>query len=128
MTTSKLHETVCRAAGVPLSTDADAAVAALTARWDQRAAAVGLPAGLDADTILAAERNAKAAVKLAAALRAAGNMGNSHSNGVKMLTAEEAQDVLAFGCHDRLTRRRAEQTEEHLGKDLKQALQDGDLR
>lgn len=128
-TPKQLHDAICREAGVPLTTSTDAAIEALTAKWDARAAAVGVPVGSAIPDILAAERKAKGASKLAAALQAAsGPAGGAVVGGVRLLTREEGEEILNFSLDSPLLRRRVEATEAALGKDLRQALQDGDLR
>lgn len=124
----KLYEMLCERTGLPSGTDGDIVVGAYVGAWRARAVAAGLSADATVPDIVVAEAKARDASRLSAALRAAGSVGNKHANGVKMLTAEEAQDVLAFGCHDRVTRRRAEATEEALGKSLREALEAGELR
>lgn len=124
----RLYELLCSQTGLPAGTDENVILGAYLSAWRARAVTAGLPATATVAETFAAEQKAKDASRLSAALHAAGGAGNNHStSGVKMLTAEEAQDVVAFGIHDRLTRRRAEQTEEALGKSLRDALQDGDL-
>lgn len=125
----RLYEKLCELTGSKVGTDPQEVLDAWTATWDKRAAAVGLPAGSTVPDIQAAERKAKDATKLSAALRAAGGGPvGTVVGGVRLLTREEAQEVQAFGLDTPLTRRRIEATELALGKTLREALTDGDLR
>lgn len=124
-----VYEKLREMTGLPKGTDADVVFGAYKAMWAKRAAAVGLPADSTIPDILAAQRKARDADKLSAALRAAGGVAaGAGVGGVRLLSREEAQEVQLFGLDTPLTRRRVQATEDALGKDLRSALRDGDLR
>lgn len=120
-TSSALYLKLCEVTGLAPGTDAQVVVDAHTAQLNRRAALAGLPAGTSVPEIVAAERS----VRLAAALRASAPI---HVEGVKVLSHDEAQEVLLFGVQSRAEVRRVEATEAHYGKSLREALETGDLR
>jgi hypothetical protein len=128
-TNQKIYEILCELTKLPVGTAPDTVLASFTASLQARAVAAGVPADSDVPTIQAAERRARDAVKLAAALRATGGASvGHHVGGIKLLSAEEGQDVVLFGADSRLLRRRVEATELALGKTIREALEAGDLK
>ena len=82
---------------------------------------------LDALEAKVAARRARDAAKLAAAIQIPAQPAALRSNGVRLLTREEAQDARLFGAATVHARKRVEATEEFFGKPLVDCLRDGDL-
>lgn len=57
--------------------------------------------------------------------RHAGTKAGGAATGPKLLSREEAQDVVAFGANTRLSLKRKDATEEHFGVSLRDALRVG---
>lgn len=123
-TSQQLYARLCELTGLPFGTPAQKVVDAHVAQWDRRALLAGLPTGATVPDIVSTEKT----VRLAAVLRASMSSAPVSNNGVRLLSQEEAQDIIAFGgAQTRAEQRRIEATEDHYGKTLREALDNGQL-
>lgn len=135
-TNELIYEKLCAVTKLPVGTSAETVMETWQQQLDARAVAVGLPASSPVPDIVAAERKAKDAARMAAAVQASAaadaalfGLGR-HAAPVAapttpLLAAEEASEVLLFGAQSRHTRKRLEATEQHHGRPLRDCVKDG---